>query len=586
MQDDTSEPTPEPRGPGTAGEPVRDATPGSRTGSVADTLRALPIDMDLIADPIVKHAMQVLLNMVERQAAEIRALREENQRLRDEINRLKGEQGKPDVKASTRTRDVSSEKERGQREKLQRRRKRKAKRNKITVHQEKKCLVAKEALPDDAVFEGYRSVVVQDLKIEPENTEFRKEVYYSPSLGKSFVAELPPGYDGEFGPGIRSLAISLKWVCNMSEPKVLEFFQEHEVKISAATVSRLLTKKNVEIFHPEKADLYEAGLETGSYAQIDDTSARVDGRNHHTQIVCGEHYAAYFTTERKDRLTVRDVLRRFRSREFPFDDEAARLLEQLRVSKKARAMPAGMPRNERMSEDRFDAVLAELSRGTNVAPINLTRIKEAAAIAAYRHETGVPVVEVLLCDDAPQFKLLADELALCWVHDGRHYKKLEPVVPHHAELLSAFRERYWDFYAELLAFKSKPTDAEATRLSKKFDTLFATKTGYDALDERIAKTRAKKETLLAVHLRHPEIPLHNNACELEARVAARRRDVSLHTRTDEGTAAGDTMNSIVRTAKKLGVSAFEYIRDRVSRLFRLPSLADMIRERAAAIARS
>ena len=46
------------------------------------------------------------------------------------------------------------------------------------------------------------------------------------------------------------------------------------------------------------------------------------------------------------------------------------------------------------------------------------------------------------------------------------------------------------------------------------------------------------------------------------------------------------MNGIVRTAKKLGVSAFEYTRDRVSRLFRLPSLADMIRRRAAAAARS
>jgi hypothetical protein len=173
-------------------------------------------------------------------------------------------------------------------------------------------------LPDDAVFKGYRSVVVQDLKIEPQNT--------------------------------------------------------------------------------------------GSYAQIDDTSARVNGRNHHTQIVCGEHYAAYFTTERKDRLTVLDVLRRFRSREFLFDDEVERLLEQLRVSKKARAMLAGMPRDERMSEERFDAVLAEVSRGTNVAPITLTRIKEAAAIAAYHKETGVPVVEVLLCDDAPQFKLLTVHL--------------------------------------------------------------------------------------------------------------------------------------------------------------------------------
>jgi hypothetical protein len=195
------------------------------------------------------------------------------------------------------------------------------------------------ALPDDAVFEGCRSVVVQDLEIEPQNTEFRKEVYYSPSLQKSFVADLPPGYDGESGPGIRSLAISLKRVCNMSEPRILEFFQEHDVKISAATVSRMLTKKNVETFHREKADLYEAGLETGSHARIDDTSARVDGHNRHTQIVCGEHYAAYFTTERRDRLTVLDVLRRFGSREFLFDDEAARLLEQLRVSKKARAVP-------------------------------------------------------------------------------------------------------------------------------------------------------------------------------------------------------------------------------------------------------
>ena len=72
MQDDTSEPTREPRGPGTAGEPARDVTQGSRTGGVADTLGALPIDVDLIADPIVKHAMQVLLNMVERLGARMR----------------------------------------------------------------------------------------------------------------------------------------------------------------------------------------------------------------------------------------------------------------------------------------------------------------------------------------------------------------------------------------------------------------------------------------------------------------------------------------------------------------------------------
>jgi len=53
---------------------------------------------------------------------------------------------------------------------------------------------------------------------------------------------------------------------------------------------------------------------------------------------------------------------------------------------------------------------------------------EAAAIAAYHNQTEFPVVQVLLSDDAPQFKQLTGEQALCWVHDGRNYKKLEPIV--------------------------------------------------------------------------------------------------------------------------------------------------------------
>jgi hypothetical protein len=61
-------------------------------------------------------------------------------------------------------------------------------------------------------------------------------------------------------------------------------------------------------------------------------------------------------------------------------------------------------------------------------------------------------------------------------------------------------------------------------LEAAFDDLFATQTGYEALDERIAtlaprcgcsagETRVKKTSLLPV-LKHPEIPLHNNTSEL------------------------------------------------------------------------
>jgi hypothetical protein len=43
----------------------------------------------------------------------------------------------------------------------------------------------------------------------------------------------------------------------------------------------------------------------------------------------------------------------------------------------------------------------------------------------------------------------------------------------------------------------------------------------------------------------------------------------------------DIFTSLVQTCKKLGVSADEYLRDRLSRRFALPSLAESIRVAAA-----
>ena len=56
-------------------------------------------------------------------------------------------------------------------------------------------------------------------------------------------------------------------------------------------------------------------------------------------------------------------------------------------------------------------------------------LTEACAIAYYQQQTDFPIIERLLADDAPQFKLLTLYLALCWIHDARHYKKRKPFVP-------------------------------------------------------------------------------------------------------------------------------------------------------------
>ncbi len=194
----------------------------------------------------------------------------------------------------------------------------------------------------------------------------------------------------------------------------------------------------------------------------------------------------------------------------------------------------------------------------------------------YRHQSAIPVVHTLVCDDAGQFKLLTDKLSLCWIHAGRHYEKLSPVVDRHGKSLDDFRDRYWAYYASLQDYRAGPTQELAKKLRLEFEELFSTRTGYAALDDRIAKTAAKKDELLTV-LSVPEVPLRNNDSELGARVSARRRDVSLHSRSERGVRAMDIFTTLVQTSKKLGISAFAYLRDRLSGALEMPSLAQSIR---------
>jgi hypothetical protein len=100
------------------------------------------------------------------------------------------------------------------------------------------------------------------------------------------------------------------------------------------------------------------------------------------------------------------------------------------------------------------------------------------------------VIKLLLCDDAGQSKGITEEVALCWVHEGRHDKKLMPVIAYHQQLHADCMSQYWDYYRELLHDKKKPDKDEAARVERRFDALFGTRTGYATFDESIEKTRA------------------------------------------------------------------------------------------------
>jgi len=516
-----------------------------------------------------------LLNLVENLKSDNRELREQVQRLRDEINRLKGEQGKPNIRPRKRKRtssNHSSERERHEPKKWKKSRKL----DRIKIDHVEVLDVETERLPADARFKSYEDTTVQDLDIRTNNILFRKKKYHSRSEGKTYLAELPRGYEGQFGPGLKSLAIVMSFGMQATEPKILEFFDNFGIQISSGQLSNILIKDK-EVFHTEKDAVYETGLRSSPWQHIDDTGARVNGQNQYCQIVCNPLYTAYFTTEKKSRLMVVNVLKNLSARTFLLNAEAFALLHLLKLPARVVHRLKRFPQDQELSEAEFTGLLGK--HLPDLGPLQRSRALDAAAVAAYHAQLEFPVVRLVICDDAPQFKLVTEELALCWIHDGRHYKKLVPYVAHHRQLLDAFQKRYWGFYKQLRDYREHPTTEDRVRLTDEFDELFSTVTGYDALDKRIAKTKAKKHFLLVV-LDHPEIPLHNNPAELGARRQVRKRKISLGTRTEDGTKARDTFATLAATAKKQDVSFYEYIYDRVSGAYEMPSLADLITRQA------
>ena len=542
------------------------------SGPVLDPLLR-NLDLSTIADEGARECITRLLNLVETLVAEGHRLRAENQRLRDEVSRLKGEPGKPDISpdrpAQTGTR-YSSEKERREPKDWHKG----SKKEQIHIDRQQKLEVDPQTLPADAEFKGYESVVAQDLRIGSDNVEFLKAKYYSQQARQTYLAPVPPGWEGGFGPGIKALAITFAYGCNLAQPKLAEWFGNLGVRISAGEISNLLVTKQ-ESFHREKAAIYDAGLRSSPWQHLDATSTRVDGKNQHCHVVCNPLYTAYFTTPQQDRLTVLSVLRNLREPVYRINGEALSFLQQCGVRARAIERVGRIPQDVDLDEQAWQ-VQVEQHVGF-LKERDRRYLQEAAAVAAYHAAVGYPVIRLLVVDDARQFKLLTEELGLCWVHEGRHFKELEPHFTQHRQMVENFLKQYGDYYRELLAYRERPGQPEAERLSGAFDQLFSQVTGYTALDERIAQTQAKKAHLLMV-LTHPEIPLHNNPAELAARTRVRKRDVSFGPRTAVGAQCWDTFQTLYGTAKKLGVNFYEYICERVRGA--PPKLPELIASRA------
>jgi hypothetical protein len=505
-----------------------------------------------------------LLRVIEEQRAEMRAMR-------DEINRLKGLPPRPTIRASTLNAphpDPSHKKKhRGKRPGSAKRQKT----GELTIHET--IPVPLEGLPEGTRQNGHEDFVVQDLKIEAHNVCYQR-LRYLLLDGVSRTAPLPPHVQGHFGPGLRSYVLYQHHQNGVTQPLIHEELLDLGIDISTGQIDRLLAEDH-DLFHEEKDALLPAAREVSSYFQADDTSARHLGKNAYTTVIANPLFASFTTTESKSRVNFLKLLRAPHE-EYVWGEDAMTYAESQGLSLALRAKLAGAARkgNHIISGDKpWERQLKAWGiRGDEPRRI----VTEAALFGTLMHYAmyrGQPLVS----DDAGQFKISGLLHALCWLHAERSIRKLVPLSLREQEAIDDVRNAVWKYYQRLQAYRQSPTARRKAALERDFDRLFRRRTGFAELNEALQRIHEKRNDLLLV-LERPEIPLHNNLSESDIREWAKKRKISAGTRSELGRRCRDTFISLKKTCRKLGVSFWRYLQDRIRGAHQILALPDLMRQ--------
>jgi hypothetical protein len=501
-----------------------------------------------------------LVEMIRRQDAEIKALK-------DEIHKLKGTTQRPKIEPSRLLKPPKPpDQTPGKRPGSAKRMKTAA----LTIHEEVTLTI--EGL-EGASIEGYRKFVVQNLKIESHNILYRRAMYRLPD-GTLQVAPRPDGIDSHFGVGLKKFILYQVHQLHAPQARLLEQLRELGIDMSAGQLNAILLDGH-DAFHAEKDALLPTAREVSDVLHTDDTSARHQGQNAVCTHFGNDYFASFHTTDSKSRLNFLRLLCLPQER-YTVNEEMLCSLEFLGAPGGLLDQMAALPVGEYFGREAFGE---QLDLWGIVNEKHRTLLCEAALYGTLLTERWYEKLG-LVSDDAPQFKLGCFLHGLCWVHAERKVSRLIPLTTRHKNAVENVRDQIWTFYEHLKAYRLAPEEAERARLSEEFDRIMQQRTGYPALNEALSLLDAKRDGLLAV-LEHPHLPLHNNLSERDIREYARLRKVSGGTRSDLGRQCRDTFLSLKKTCRKLGISFWQFLNDRLTGAGAIPPLPDLIRAAAA-----
>jgi len=523
------------------------------------------IPLPLIGAEDMTPLVRQLIELVRQQSEQIEQLTAENQALRDEVARLKKHARRPQVKPSRPSRPQSpSDPTPGKRPGSAKRHKTET----LEIHETRR--IAPASRPDNATFLGCRSYTVQDIRITSHNIRYELEQWEGPD-GTVYGGQLPPSAQGgHFGPTLRSFILYQYYHGHVTQPRLLVQLREYGVDISSGQLSRLLTEGH-EAFHAEKTDMLSTALAVSPYVQTDDTGARHQGKNGYCTYIGTPWMSWFASTDSKSRLNFLTLLRAGQTL-YVLEPDAITYMEERGLPKTWLALIREFTGYAFLDDAAWQTFLTSL--GMEVPePIRIAT--EGAMLGALLCQ-GVTPDLVVLSDGAGQFNVFLH--ALCWIHAERSLTKLIPVTEQEQAALDAAREEFWRCYADLQAYQQAPDEAQRILLTWRFERLTARKTDYAALDAVLQRLGSHQAQLLRV-LEYPEVPVHNNGSEQAIREYVTRRKISGGTRSEAGRNSRDTFTSLKQTCRKVGISFWQYLMDRLGRHDTILPLADLIRQR-------
>ena len=537
--------------------------------------KAPPPDTTQEQTPLVKKLLaqiDVLLEALQRANIEV-------QQMRDEIAVLKGQKAKPKFKSSKMDQNTNPGEDKGASPQDGEKSKRagstkRSKTAQLQIHEE--CVIAPVGpVPGDARFKGYRDIVVQGLVIKAHNTRYRLESWRTRE-GTYLTGQLPASVQGHhFDPQLRSYVLHQHNHCHVTQPLLLEQLRQWGIDISAGQIDALLSAGKA-LFHQEKDAILVTGLQVSRSITVDDSGARHQGKNGYVLHIGNELFGWFGSTHSKSRINFLEQLHAG-AITTEVNESALDYMHAQGLSAAIREQLAQTPDLWRSPQDWHDH-LARLE----ITDTRHVRIATEGALLGSLLNKGFNPELAIVSDGAGQFAIGLH--ALCWIHAERLIHKLIPINDAQRQAIARVRGQVWDFYADLKAYKRHPDPDKVAPLQARFDALFKQSTGYYTLDDLLLRLHRRKSELLLV-LKRPDIPLHTNGSETDIRDFVKKRKVSGGTRSDLGRQCRDTFASLKKTCRKLGISFWLYLLDRVSLTDAIPPLPSLIRNAAMAGAR-